>query len=193
MFHSSQSNSNCSGMVNPLFLSDWRWWRPLEQSSTTLEFRNPTRKSCGRTLNTSEHKNGNFDVHRCVCCMQRLPYLGQPIKLERRMCFQKADPLWSFMNVDVFTGSSSPPVLYLSSNCHYCWWYEVEVNRQTTNLMSPKHSVVRLSLVVGNCWITNSSCQGRGQYGTTDSLMDLRHAVYVCVLGLTPDICLCLL
>lgn len=96
-------------VVKPLFQRDWRWLGSSKQCSKTLEFRNPTTKSCGCTLNTREHKNGNFDVNCCVCCMQRLPHLGQPIKLERRTCFQKREPVWNFVNGKVFVVIINPP------------------------------------------------------------------------------------
>lgn len=82
------------------------------------------------------------------------------------------------------------PILYLSCNCHYCWWYEVDVKMQITNLMSPKHSAVRLFLVVCNCWINNSSCRGREQQSTTDSLMDARHTVCVFIVYILTYTCI---
>lgn len=172
-------------VVKSLFHRDWRRLRPSKQSSKTLEFRNPTTKQCG-TLNTREHRNGNFDVHRCVCCMHRLPHLGQPIKLGEENVFsdRRASVKSSECQVFVVIVKPLPHILCLSSSCHYCWWYKVAVSRQITNLVSPKHSVVTLLLVVCSFWITNSLSGGWRQQDTTDSLMDVGHREGICVVFL---------
>lgn len=133
LFYFSQSSSNCV-FYGKAFVS--KRLKMINASKTILQtkkkrwnFRNPTRKGCGCTLNTREHKNGNFDVHRCVCCMQRMPHLGQPTVLDRRMCFQKRQTRVKYRRCQsVLWWSSSFPSC-LSCNCHYCWWYEVEMRR----------------------------------------------------------------
>lgn len=184
LFRSSQNNSKCcGGMVNPLFQRDWRWLRPSKQSFKTQECRNPTRKSCRRTLNT------RMETLMCitVCCMQSLlPHLGQSTQLERRMCFQKAQPVWNFMNVNVFVVIIKSP-----QSCRYPHTVITVDDMMWTNLTSTEHAAVTLLLVVGNWRIKN---RGPGQEGSTDWLMDLRHTVCVCLWTWTDiNMCLCVL